>query len=70
MSNRAGAKDLPSSRNCCIIRVRLKKRLRVDTVLVGAILVVIWSLLLLPIIFYHVPAVCSVKKQCSLKVAT
>ena len=51
-SNGASAKDPPSSESSRVM-VKLKKWLRVDTVIVGIILVVVWSLLLLPIIFSY-----------------
>ena len=54
-SNDAIAKDPPSSGNGHVM-VKLKW-LRVDTATVGIILVVVWSLLLLPIIFYYIPVV-------------
>ena len=57
-SDDASAIDPPSSRSSCVM-VKLKKWLRVDTVTVGIILVVVWSLLLLPIIFYYIPVVVS-----------
>ena len=56
MSSDSIAKDPPPSGNGRVM-MKIKKWLRVDTVTVGIILVVVWSLLLLPIIFYYIPVV-------------
>ena len=57
-SNGVSVKDPPSSQNSRIL-MKIKKSLRVDTVIVGVILVIVWGLLLLPIIFFYLPVVSS-----------
>ena len=57
-SNGVSVKDPPSSQNSRIL-MKIKKWLRVDTVIVGVILVIVWGLLLLPIIFFYLPVVSS-----------